>query len=312
MEPLKQQRQLLRRDGLAHISDGDPGLAVHHGHTQVEGGAFPCKFGGIFQQIVNNLGDHIVVAQHQNWLIGNIRFHIQMPVIDFLFHGDQHPAHRLAHVEMIAVAQGIDGLQLADIQHPPHKAAETAALVGDDPQILLFILRRDGTVQNAVRIPGDGGHRGFQLVGDVGDELPALTLRLLQGLCHIIKGSRQLADLVLPAIVIHANVKITVGILPGGSSHLPDGLDLPHGGNGGRHKGDHQHHEARHHQQSRKGPPQIINGIRGADGEHRPQDLPGGRVHHGHAAYKLLAGINLVQTAPPGPGAVCGDLVHHR
>ena len=53
---------------------------------------------------------------------------------------------------MIAVAQGIDSLQLADIQHPPHKAAETAALVGDDPQILLFILRRDGTVQNAVRI----------------------------------------------------------------------------------------------------------------------------------------------------------------
>ena len=213
---------------------------------------------------------------------------------------------------MITVAQGIDGLQLADIQHPPHKAAETAALVGDDPQILLFILRRDGTVQNAVRIPGDGGHRGFQLVGDVGDELPALTLRLLQGLCHIIKGSRQLADLVLPAVVIHANVKITVGILPGGSSHFPDGLDLPHGGDGGRHKGNHQHHEARHHQQSRKGPPQIINGIRGADGEHRPQDLPGGRVHHGHAAHKLLAGIDLVQTAPPGPGAVCGDLVHHR
>ena len=213
---------------------------------------------------------------------------------------------------MIAVAQGSDSLQLADIQHPPHKAAETAALVGDDPQILLFILRRDGTVQNAVRIPGDGGHRGFQLVGDVGDELPALTLRLLQGLCHIIKGSRQLADLVLPAVVVHTNIKITVGILPGGSSHLPDGLDLPHGGDGGCHKGDHQHHEARHHQQSRKGPPQIINGIRGADGEHRPQDLPGGWVHHGHAAHKLLAGIDLVQTAPPGPGAVCGDLVHHR
>ena len=179
MEPLEQQRQLLGGDGVAQVPHSNAGLAVDIRHAQVQGGALPGEFGGVFQQVIDDLGDHVVVAKDQDGLLGNIRIHIQVPVIDLLFHGDQHPAHTLADIEVAAAPQGVNGLELADVQHPPHHAAETPALVGDDLQVLPLVLRRDGAVQNAVGIAGDGGHGGLQLVGDIGDELPALALRLL-------------------------------------------------------------------------------------------------------------------------------------
>ena len=211
---------------------------------------------------------------------------------------------------MIPAPEGVHGLQLADVQHPPHQAAEAAALVGDDLQILLLVFRRDGAVQDAVGIAGDGGHGGFQLVGDVGDKLPALPLRLLKAFRHVVEGGRQFADLILPAVVVHADVEIALGILPGGLGHLPDGLDLPHGGDGGGHEGDHQHHKGGHQQQSRKGPPQIVNGCGGGHSEHRPQGFSAGGIHHRHAADELLVLIDLVQAAAAGPGAVGEDLLH--
>ena len=95
---------------------------------------------------------------------------------------------------MGSAPQGVDGLELAHVQHPPHQAAEAAALPGDDLQVLLLVLRGDGPVQDGVRVPGDGGHGGFQLVGDVGDKLPALLLGALEGVGHGVEGLRELAD----------------------------------------------------------------------------------------------------------------------
>ncbi|CAN4071285.1 Zinc ribbon domain-containing protein, partial [Dysosmobacter welbionis] len=75
------------------------------------------------------------------------------------------------------------------------------------------------------------------------------ALRLLQVLRHVVEGGRQLSQLVIPAVVVHADVEVPLRIAAGGLGHLPDGLDLPHGGDGGRHEGDHQHHERRHEEQ---------------------------------------------------------------
>ena len=132
MEPFKQQRQLLGGNGIAHVPHRDPGLSVHHGHAQIQRGALPGELGGIFQQIVEHLRDHVIIAQHQNRLIRNIGLYVQMPVIDLLFHGDQHPAHGFADVKVVAVPQRVHGLKLADIQHPPHQPAQSAALICDD------------------------------------------------------------------------------------------------------------------------------------------------------------------------------------
>ena len=147
-------------------------------------------------------------------------------------------------------------------------------------------------------------------MGNVGDELPALPLRLLEGFRHVIEGGRQLTDLILPAVVVHADVKVSLGVLPGGAGHFPDGLDLPHGGDGGGHEGDHQHHAGGHQQQSRKGPPQIVNRRGGGHGKDRPQRFLRGGIHHGDAGNELLAPVDLIQPAAAGPCAVVKNFLH--
>ena len=185
-----------------------------------------------------------------------------------------------------AAFQGVHGLQLAHIQHPPHQAGEPPALVGDDLQVLLLGLRGDGPVQDAVGIARDGGHGGLQLVGNVGDEVPALALRLLQRLRHPVEGHRQLADLVAAAVVLHADVKIPLGVEPGGLGHLPDGLDLPHGGDGADREGDHQHHHGRHQEEPQEGLPHGVHGCGGRHGEDRAQGRGPVLAQHRHAHHE--------------------------
>ena len=61
MEPLEQQRQFLRRNGVSQVPHRHPGFAVQEGHPQIEGGAGSGELGGVLQQIVNYLGNHVVV-----------------------------------------------------------------------------------------------------------------------------------------------------------------------------------------------------------------------------------------------------------
>ena len=311
MEPLEQQRQLLRRDGIPQVPHRHPGLAVDGGDAQIHRGAGAGELGGVFQQVVDDLGDHVVVAQHQDGLLRNVRVHIQVPVRDLLLHGDQHPAHALADVKVAAGFQGVDGLQLAHIQHPPHHAGQAAALVGDDLQVLLLPLRRDGAVQNAVRVAGDGGHGGLQLMGDIGDEFPALPLRLLEGFRHGVEGGGQLTDLIVPAVVVHADVKVALRVPPGGLHHLPDGLHLAHGGDGGGHEGDHQHHKGRHEEQADEALPHGIQRGSGRHTVHLAHHFLGLRVHGGHAHHEAAGLIQPAQAVPPGGGAFFQYLPAH-
>ena len=50
-------------------------------------------------------------------------------------------------------------LKAGHVQHTPHQAAQAFDLAGDQSQIFPLPLRRDGTVQDAVHIAADGGHR---------------------------------------------------------------------------------------------------------------------------------------------------------
>ena len=97
---------------------------------------------------------------------------------DLLLHGDQHPAHTLADVEVVAAAQRVHDLELADVQHPPDHAAEATAFIGDDLEVLPLVLRRNRSVQNAVGIAGNGGHRGLQLVGDIGESMRRVLISM--------------------------------------------------------------------------------------------------------------------------------------
>ena len=311
VEALEELGQLVGGDGVPQVADGDIGLAVRRrGDAEIEGRTRPGELGGVLQQVVDDLGDHVVVAPDQDGLLRDVRLHVQVPVGDLLLHGDEDPPHGLADIEAAAAFQGVHGLQLAHIQHPPHETGEPPALVGDDLQILLLGLRRDGPVQDAVGIARDGGHGGLQLVGDVGDEVPALALRLLQGLRHPVEGRRQLADLVAAAVVLHADVKIPLGVEPGGLGHLPDGLDLPHGGDGADREGDHQHHHGRHQEEPQEGLPHGVHGCGGRHGEDRAQGRGPVLAQHRHAHHEAVLLIE-AQVRLPGEVPLLKEGVHH-
>ena len=178
MEALEQQGNLLRRDGGAVVADGDNGLFVVGGQPQIQRGMGRGELGGVFQQVVDHLRDEIPVALHHGGVVGNVGLYVQSPVVDLLLHAEKGDTHDLADIEVLLLH--LLGLDLGDIQHAAHQTAQTAALVRDDLQIVPLPLRRDGAVQNTVGVAGDGGHGGFQLVGHVGDEVPALALRLRQ------------------------------------------------------------------------------------------------------------------------------------
>ena len=233
MEPLEQQRDLLGGDGLPLIPHGDIRLLPVNGQPQIQGGRRGGEFGGVFQQVIHHLGDEVAVALHHHGVLRDLRVHVQPTAHDLLLHGQQGDTGGLAQVELLLPHLLI--LDLGDVQHPPDKAAEPPALVGDDLQILALLLRRDGAVQNAVGIAGNGGHGRLQLMGHVGDEVTPLPLRLLQGVRHGVKRRGKLADLAAAGL-LHPHVKVAVGVGAGGLHHLRDGADLLRGGDGAGHE----------------------------------------------------------------------------
>ena len=132
-------------------------------------------------------------------------------------------------------------------------------------------------------------------MGDVGDEVPALALRLRQRVRHVVKARRQLADLIAPVGVLHPHVEVPGGVGPRGLHHLPDGLDLPHGGQGGDDEHQQQDNGGGHEEQADEGPPHPHDGA----GVHHRQHHADGLVAvlNGDAHHELFGGVGTAQTA---------------
>ena len=141
-------------------------------------------------------------------------------------------------------------------------------------------------------------------MGDVGNKLPALALRLLERFRHIIEGSRQLSNLIVTAAVVHADIKVSFGILPRSFDHVPNGLHLPHGGHRGGHKGNHEHHKRGHKEQAHKALPHGIQ--RGGSGHSKylAHRLLTHRIHRRHTDNELLLLIQSAQIVPIRSGAL--------
>ncbi|CAN3965218.1 2-oxoisovalerate dehydrogenase subunit beta, partial [Dysosmobacter welbionis] len=142
-----------------------------------------------------------------------------------------------------------------------------------------------------------------------------LALRLLQVLRHVVEGGRQLSQLVIPAVVVHADVEVPLRIAAGGLGHLPDGLDLPHGGDGGRHEGDHQHHERRHEEQPDEAGPHGVQRGGGGHGIDHADGVGGILAYGRNAHHEPLVGVQAVHVRAPGADALlqhlCGHLLRH-
>ena len=146
VEALEQQRDLLGGDGVALVADRDQRLAVERRHAEVERRALAGEFCRIFEQVVDDLRDEVVVAEHHDAAVGNVGVDIEPAVGDLLLHRNEHAAHALAHVERRLRARQVARLELRDLKHAAHEAGQTPRLIRDDAQVLLFLLGRDRAV----------------------------------------------------------------------------------------------------------------------------------------------------------------------
>ena len=118
------------------------------------------EFDGVVNEVIGHLGDSVQIPLGVDGILGEVHSHIQTLVVDFLLKGNQHLPQAFGHVEPDHFFRRNPLiLKAGHVQHTPHQAAQAFDLAGDQSQIFPLPLRRDGTVQDAVHIAADGGHR---------------------------------------------------------------------------------------------------------------------------------------------------------
>ena len=166
-------------------------------------------------------------------------------------------------------------------------------------QVFVLLLLGDGAVQNAVDKPGDGGHGGFQLVGDIGDKAAPGALGVGEGVCHVVKGEGQLAQLV-GAGDRHPHGEIPAAKGAGRGAHLPQGLHQAVGKGPHHNKGDAQRRGGGHQEHLQRLPLEGAYRADAGGGEHRPHAhilvFPG---VHGHADDKGGAAVQPAKGVAP-------------
>ena len=100
----------------------------------------------------------------------------------------QDLAGHLGKVKGRGVQDEFARLNLGSIQHAHDHAAEPSDFLGDDAQIFLLLVGRDGAVQHAVHKAADGGHRGLEFVRYVADKAAREFIELGQIARHVVKG----------------------------------------------------------------------------------------------------------------------------
>ena len=128
VEPVEDQRQFLGRNGLALIGYGNIDLAAALPDLQTQLGALGAEFHRVVDQIVDHLGDGILVGPGVGGVFGDVHVHVQALVVDLLFKADLTKAEigsikKLA-VDLLAKVKA----KIAELDHWADKP-ETKAIV---------------------------------------------------------------------------------------------------------------------------------------------------------------------------------------
>ena len=280
VEPVKDQRQLFRRDGVSIVGDGDIGFRPALLDLQAQRPLLRAELHGVVDQVVDDLGDIVLVGEGEHRVVRHIHLNVDMPVVDLLLEGQQHLTACVLQIELnlFLVRNALLGLELRDIQHTADQPAEPLGLIGDDLQIVGPFFLGDGLIQHTVHIAGNGGHGGLQLMGHIGHELLTAVLALLETGGHIVEGQSQLLHLLgIVFLDLHPGFQLPVAEGVGHFRHFLQGLALPAGKEG------HRQHRGQHHQ-SGNGQEDI-----GDPGQHRVDPRQRGRDDQDAQRLPLVA-----------------------
>ena len=140
------------------------------------------------------------------------------------------------------------------------------------------------------------------LVGDVGDELPALLLGFLQGVGHGVESLRQLDDLIHAASVLHPCGEVALSEAPGGLGHILQGLCQIPGADVAEDQRQAQHHQGDQNEQRQDGLPHVQRRP-GVPGHEQISQHRAAVTHKGGGHGVMGVGIKVSQSSPEGGGA---------
>ena len=131
-----------------------------------------------------------VFVRFHHYLTRIQTFYFKMFCIDGLFKGKNTGQHNFIYVEYGRFELHLACFDLCNVEHRAHQSGKTFDLIGNNAQIMPFLLRRNGSVQNTIDESGDTGHRGLQLMRYIGNKGSADRFLLGKAGRHVVKRHR--------------------------------------------------------------------------------------------------------------------------
>ncbi len=190
-------RQVLRRHARAGVGDRDRNLTIPMRHVDRHAPARRGMAQTVIQQVAQYLGHPLRVHPHTGQAIGGLEIQRYPPVGSDGAKAGHDASHPLAHIgehRDQCQSPGVGQAEHAQVFHQP----------GQQPRLLqhrlqVFGVGGEDTIGERLQVALDDGQRGAQFVGDVGGLLAAGLLSAGQVSGHLVKGGRQLPDLVARA-----------------------------------------------------------------------------------------------------------------
>lgn len=235
--------QTVLRDADAGILNGDENLFVAAAGLDVDGGVVVAELDRVVDQVVEHLLYFPKVRIDHLNIVGECEVKDNVFVVAGSLKGRgrvlDHPVDvKIGAGQIAPVVQRVEG------EHTLGQLVQAFGL-GDHPgEVFPVHLRRNGAVQNGLQISFDGGQRGAEVVGDVGDEVLLVFLHLVQLVGHVIQGIGQITHLI---VGVHGDAVVQVPgcILVGAHRDLAQGQI-----NG---FGEHQQNDGGQHEDQKRG-----------------------------------------------------------
>ena len=160
IEPVEEPWDLLRQDagaGIAHRYHDILALGIK---VEGKGAALIDKFDGVIDEIIHHLLDEVGISQHPV-AVGIQPLHLDVLFLQPLLEAKQGIGDKGGDLHLGGLDGALAGLDLAEGEHIAHQAGKALDLTGDNAQIVVLPLRRDGAIQDTIDKAADGGHGGF-------------------------------------------------------------------------------------------------------------------------------------------------------
>ena len=222
VETVPDQLQAVLGDADAAVLDGNEYLCVFFRGLDLDDGIVVGKFDGIVQEVVEHLLD-----------LSHIRVDIQLIAREHQFDGDplllagslkgssRVPDYRI-QIKIRFFQNHSSGIQVIQGKKAVGQLGQPVGFVQDDMQIFFIHLRRNRSVQHGLQIAVDGGQRGAEIVGDVGDEFFLVVLAAGDFIRHVGKGGGQIPHFIF-TVYLNLVMHVSGGVLLRGLRDFPEG-----------------------------------------------------------------------------------------